>query len=209
MRSYGKYLLTAFAVLLVAASCGNRRARVIPAKTMAGIYAEMFLADSWLTDHSSLRRKADTSQFFGAIFHKYGYTFEDYDKSVNHYLEDPGKFAEIFENSAKMLEKQRDILREEEKREDALRSLMDYLKRFAPPVTDFGRDTVLQLGFVEDVPLSIEIIRDTVAKDSPAAADSLASKDIKGSDNVEGRDSFRPDPLPEARKFIGSELAAD
>ena len=208
MKSYGKYILAAIVALLVASSCGHRRARVIPEKTMAAIYAEMFLADSWLLDHDALRRKADTTQFFGAIFHRYGYTFEDYDKSVNHYLENPGKFAKIFEQSAKILEQKRDVLKEEEKRLDALRTQKSYLSRFAPVATDFDKDTILRIKSSEDVPLSLEIVRDTVAKDT-VAKDTVLIQESIDIDNVERRDSIRTDSLPKARKFAGHQLVAD
>ena len=96
-----------FAVLLLAVclcSCG-REGRVIPKSKLSKIYAEMFLADSWLvTSSMDVKGKADTMAFYEPIFEKYGYTVEDYWASVSYYLQDPDRFSRILNKSNVMLE---------------------------------------------------------------------------------------------------------
>lgn len=92
-RSLG-ILIVAAVVSTVAVSCA-RKAKVIPVRKMEKIYREMFLADQWVADNATRRRKADTTWFYEPIFEKYGYDVEDYRKSVDHYLSDPKRYAEM------------------------------------------------------------------------------------------------------------------
>lgn len=84
--------LTLLSALLVGCS---QKGRVIPPETMSNIYVDMFLADQWLRDHSDFRDKADTTLFFEPIFNKYGYSYIDYDASIDHYAADMDQFSEI------------------------------------------------------------------------------------------------------------------
>ena len=88
-RSLG-ILIVAAVVSTVAVSCA-RKAKVIPVRKMEKIYREMFLADQWVADNATRRRKADTTWFYEPIFEKYGYDVEDYRKSVDHYLSGEGR----------------------------------------------------------------------------------------------------------------------
>ena len=54
------------------ASCGNRE-HIISRGDMARIYADMYLMDQWIMEHSENRRAADTSLVYNPIFEKYGY----------------------------------------------------------------------------------------------------------------------------------------
>lgn len=70
---------------------------------MSDIYAEMFLADQWLNDNPGLKRTADTTRFYETIFRRFGYGFEDYDASVNYYLNHPEKYKKIVERAQNKL----------------------------------------------------------------------------------------------------------
>ena len=102
----GKCLRHIFAALVLAAclcSCG-REGKVIPRNKLAHIYAEMFVADAWLSTASpEARFKADTTAFYEPIFEEYGYTIEDYWASVSHYLMDPDRFSRIVKKSYSIL----------------------------------------------------------------------------------------------------------
>ena len=52
--------------LLLTLGCG-RRARVIPQDKMSDIYAEMLLADQWISSNLKARRVADTTLFYAPI----------------------------------------------------------------------------------------------------------------------------------------------
>ncbi len=75
-------------------SCG-RGGRVIPVRKMERIYREMLLADQWLAENPDKRGNADTTWFYEPIFEKYGFTLSDYQKSVDRYLNDPKRYAEM------------------------------------------------------------------------------------------------------------------
>ena len=89
-------LVLAAMVSMALASCAHK-ARVIPVRKMEKIYREMFLADQWLIDNPSKRAKADTTWYYEPIFEKYGYDVRDYRKTVDHYLSDPKRFAEMMQ----------------------------------------------------------------------------------------------------------------
>ena len=84
MQARGGHIVLIFAAaLLLLAGCGGKK--VIPADKLADIYADMFLADQWLRDHPDSRELADSSLFYDPIFERYGYSFEDFDYSMQYY----------------------------------------------------------------------------------------------------------------------------
>lgn len=97
-----KRLLHIALLLLVITSC-SRSGRVIPRARFSKLYAEMFLADQWLKEHPGEKTKADTTLFYDPIFKRFGYTFEDYDASINYYLADPQKYSKILKSSSTYL----------------------------------------------------------------------------------------------------------
>ena len=85
------------AVLAVALASCSDKPKVIPARKMKKIYREMFMADQWVLKNPAKKRKADTTWLYEPIFEKYGYTVEDYRYSVDHYLNDPKRYAEMMD----------------------------------------------------------------------------------------------------------------
>ncbi len=83
-----------------------REAKVIPARKMARIYREMLLADQWLADNPEKKTAADTTWFYEPIFEKYGYTLKDYQNSVDHYLNDPKRYAQMMAKVGEGLRKE-------------------------------------------------------------------------------------------------------
>ena len=106
---------------LVAVSCLGPK--VIPRDDMAKIYAEMLLVDQWVKNDRTRSRIADTSYVYGEILSKYGYSIEDYRKSVDKYMDDPERFAMIFEKTEKILNEHIDVLNLEDKLEHTLDSI--------------------------------------------------------------------------------------
>lgn len=93
------------AVLLAAAfsSC-SKKGDVIPRSTLSKIYAELFIADSWLSVAPlEDRNAADTLAFYEPVFKEYGYTTSDYLTSVEYYLNDPERFARILKKTRAQL----------------------------------------------------------------------------------------------------------
>ena len=100
-HTVGKILAIAF-LLVLALSCA-RTGRVIPEEKFSDIYAEMLLADQWISSNLKARRVADTTLFYAPILEKYGYDVLDYDASVRHYMKKPADFAAILDKSSMKL----------------------------------------------------------------------------------------------------------
>lgn len=129
-----KIILVA-AIAAAAFSCA-KGPKVIPKKHMEKIYREMFLADQWLGEHPEKRASADTSWFYEPIFEKYGYTVEDYRTSVEYYLADPKRFAEMVGRVADGLEKDHEAVQREIRQKEKIKHRADSIalamKAFAP-----------------------------------------------------------------------------
>ena len=203
MRLSGSHILFVCLVVLTLVSGCARRGRVIPAGTFARIYADMLVADQWLSDNNRVRRTADTTNFYAPVFAKYGYSFKDYDRSVNYYLDNPGKYARLLENTTALLEKRIAELKAEEARIEEIEKLLEYLKENALPLIDFELDTLLwrpdTLASRDSLALadSLSLADSLAVADSSALADSLAATDsLALADSLAAADGLAPaDPL--------------
>lgn len=174
-----KKVLPLVIIALTLVCCG-RRSRVIPAATLSDIYADMFLADQWVAQNQRARRIADTSNFYAPILKGYGYTVEDYDASVKHYLRKPDKYAKILKVAGAKLTRKA-------KRLEAIEDALAKRVKFSPyKPSEFRYDTLRfrddTLGlwpndssFIVEEPVDTVAALDTVAvSDSLAVLDSLA-----------------------------------
>ncbi|MBQ7622346.1 MAG: DUF4296 domain-containing protein [Bacteroidales bacterium] len=155
-------LVSALLLLSLLCSCSGRP-RIIPKRTMANIYADMFLLDQWLSGHREERNAADTSLFYDPIFERYGYTFEDYDASVKHYLKDPEKFAKVFKAASVKLKDGRDRFRDIMDNNEKVREYNARFKGLKP--RDFKKDTLLWRRLADSLPLD-SLARDSLIRDS-------------------------------------------
>lgn len=174
-----------FLLLLLAglfASCAGKP-RIIPRRVLTDIYAEMFLADQWLNDHKTERSRADTMLFYDPIFKRYGYSFEDYDASVRHYLNDPEKFSKVFRDAANKLKDKRDIYRRKIEEQDRIKEFNSSIRGFSRK--NFKADTIIWRSAYKD---SLkQAFADSVRRDS-LIRDSLRLDSLR-------RDSIRVDSL--------------
>jgi len=111
MKKYIGHIILLAAVLLSLASCAKRE-KVIPRRTMSRIYASMCMADQWLDRNPEYRKAADTTDFYGSIFKAYGYDYDDFRRSVDHYLQDPERYSKMVRQSTSMLKKRAKLLSE-------------------------------------------------------------------------------------------------
>ena len=167
-------LLVIMASLLL--SCG-RSARVIPVRKVERVYREVLLADQWLAKNPDKRNMADTTWFYEPIFERYGYTLKDYQKSVDRYLNDPKRYAEMVARVEKDLRKELWNLNAKISQEDKLRHLADSVynarKNSATRVfnsfldafdTDFRIDTIHFEKDTLGVYVPVPVIEDTVVQ---------------------------------------------
>ncbi len=163
-------------MILVSAvvSCG-RGGRVIPVRKMEGIYREMLLADQWLAENPDKRGMADTTWFYEPVFEKYGFTLEDYQKSVDHYLNDPKRYAEMLGRVERELRKELSAINAELALRDRLQHEADSLvkawksvkaKSFNSFMDVYEQDAMTdRIGFEKDSLLGwrlVPVVEDTM-----------------------------------------------
>ena len=107
-------VITLAAAALVMLSLGSCRERSIPASKLSRIYADMLMADQWFASNPAEKDVADTSLVYEPIFRKYGYTTEDFNRTVSHYLYNPEKYRRIMVDAQEILQKRLDKLKEQE-----------------------------------------------------------------------------------------------
>ena len=87
-------------------SCSDR-GKVIPPETLSQIYARMYVVDQWVQKNPSARRQIDTTLVYDQVFGQFGYTYEDYDRTVRRYIERPDRFEKVFKRTKAILDKRR------------------------------------------------------------------------------------------------------
>ena len=131
------------AVMVAVSSCSDKP-KVIPAHKMEMIYRDMFLADQWLVDFPAKRSIADTTWFYEPIFEKYGYDIEDYRKTVDYYLNDPKRFADMMDRVVNSMENEINGINRSIARNEAIRhkadSIANAMKVFSPEGLTFYED---------------------------------------------------------------------
>lgn len=172
-------------MLAVLCACGHR-SRVIPEKKLIRIYHDMFLADQWVRDHPDARAAADTTLLFDPIFARYGYSFEDYDRTVQYYLDHIDEYYKLLNRAERQLREEGDALQQEADRLAAREvELSKYRRGFRRK--DFSTDSLRWAGIralwpVDTLPepdtLAARLDTLTARADTLAArADSLAQAD--------------------------------
>lgn len=107
---------------------------------MVDLYVDMFISDAWLKDNKDAKARADTTLFFDPIFRRHGYTFDDYERSIQFYSGDMETFSKILDSAARILS---DKSAELEKKDAAIlraRHLEDSLRAHW---VDFVGDSIL------------------------------------------------------------------
>lgn len=165
---------------------------VIDENSMAKIYAEMLLTDQWINSTPGMRLIADTSLVYEPILKKYGYTSEDYRKSVEHYLNDPDTYADIMKMTVRILDgklvdlnkrkveigegKERDKFIKTMSREIKLNDSLFAINHVHEDV--FGPDDSLSVEWdTLSLCFNIRRVQKTVKADSLTVADSVAAVD--------------------------------
>lgn len=129
-RRLGHIIALAFSVLVFFTSCGKDKEQVIPRDELAEIYAEMLITDQWIISTPNVRMIADTSLVYAPILGKYGYDKADYRKSIDHYMNDPERFAKILENTVAILDARLKDLEVRKKELDRLEKLRKIAEKY-------------------------------------------------------------------------------
>jgi hypothetical protein len=99
-----RWPLILLVIVLLASGCSPKG--IIPPKKMARILHDMYLLDAQIENDVDYTIMADTTAVYGALFDEYGYTVEDFNRSLDHYLHDPIAFKEIFKMAHDRYEKE-------------------------------------------------------------------------------------------------------
>ncbi len=75
----------------------------ISVKNMVAIVKEMYLADQYIDQTPYILAQTDTLRVYPAIIEKYGYTVEDYENSLRHYLQKDDTYLKILEKAKEEL----------------------------------------------------------------------------------------------------------
>jgi len=150
-------ILVLTACLAVAGSCQRV---IIPKEQFAAIMVEMFLVDQQIQNEYSLTQMADTTLLYAAVLHQYGYTMDDFLRSLNRHIRNPEKFKKVLQQQRTLLLAQKTVLQHSTEGTTKLDSIWissSLLLRLWPdstwsPVTFFERlqqiDTVPPFRFV-------------------------------------------------------------
>lgn len=149
-------------VCAAALSCSGPR--VIPESRLSDIYADMFLADQWISNNYSARRVADTSLFYEPIFKKYGYTTADYDASVRYYIEKPDDYAKILKTAAMKLDNEAKRLQKVEDSYNKLDRISPYIPSHYDLETTMANDTLMQWHPADTLLLKVPVDSAQVAE---------------------------------------------
>ena len=128
MKKVLRIVLPLMVLVSAVVSC-SREGRVIPVRKMERIYREMLLADQWLAENPDKNGRTDTTWFYEPICEKYGSTLKDYQKSVDRYLNDPKRYAEMLGRVEKDLRKELNAINAEIELEDRLQHEADSLAK--------------------------------------------------------------------------------
>lgn len=74
---------------------------------------QMLVQDQQIKYDQQLRKQADTSLVYEAIFQEYGYDTDDFLYSLEYYLAEPAKFEKIMEKVGDRLDKEVSVVRAE------------------------------------------------------------------------------------------------
>ena len=186
----GVHILTALALIAGVFSCG-RKEKIIPRAEMVDIYADLLIADQWVTDNGNEYKVADTTLFYEPIFNKYGYTTLDFRNSADYYLRDPRRFSRILQRTSVKLGERASVLEKEFMAVDARIAEIESLMSAAPKALVFYDS----LFFANCWTFSLDMLTDERGVYVPSYfifPDSLSVGDLTPSD-----DTLRvAEPLP-------------
>ena len=167
MKRYLQHILILLAaIMILVPSCKREGPRVIPRSKLAKIYAEMFVMDQWIQLKPGLRTIADTSLVYEPILEKYGYDSDDYQYSVDRYMDDPERFSrilrstvEILDKEIKSLKKQQAELKLHDKEIKSLKKQQAELKLHEEKKKEVARYEITMFQFYDEL-ISADGLRD-------------------------------------------------
>lgn len=194
--------IVCIAAVMCLSACGSKT-RIIPRSEMVDIYADMYIADQWVSKDFDEFKRADTLLFYEPIFNRYGYTTDDFRESMYHYLSDPRRFARILQRTATKLESLRKHL---QAYKEVIDDISDTKARFwqDPGIKPYYDEDFMRNCFCYDIDITLDSMGryiagrpwlrtsvDTLLTDGP-------DEDVESAEEPEIQEKvYEPLPLPE------------
>ena len=101
--------LTIYTTALIVILFSSCTGKTIPSGKLPKIIAEIYLVDKYANEAQSISPFAhlDSIKIYEPIFNKYGYTGEDYKRSIEKYISRPKKLAIYYRDAKTILEEQK------------------------------------------------------------------------------------------------------
>ena len=113
MHCISTLVRTALFCILILISVGCKERGVIGKKAMIAIVKDIYLADQAIEQNPDLRAQTDSLTVYPAILAKYGYTTDDYSKSVAYYLQKGESYSKLLKEAQKQIEARVEVLDQE------------------------------------------------------------------------------------------------
>ena len=121
-----KHITALLATLIILSSCNQG---LIPRGKLTKIISEIYLTDKYLSSNQELVTIADSALLYEPILNSYGYTTEDFLRTISYYVERPAKLKTVYLKAQESLQKELDIVNNQLNKEGAADSLRMALVR--------------------------------------------------------------------------------
>lgn len=173
-----KRFLHIFLIIFVfAASVAcEHKPKVLKPKKMSEIYADLFIADSWLRDNQDKRRKADTTLFLDPIFEDHKVDYKDFYVSLEYYTAHPEEYSDILTGAIDIIQERYEVISALSEQYNLAEEERKKLPKYH--IINFGADSMKALGSrVFWHPDSLSVVDSIPQLDTLSQMDTLVHKD--------------------------------
>lgn len=142
MKRFLQIFLIIF-VLAASVAC-EHKPKVLKPKKMSEIYADLFIADSWLRDNQDKRRKADTTLFLDPIFEDHKVDYKDFYVSIEYYTAHPEEYSDILTGAIDIIQERYEVISALSEQYNLAEEVRKKLPKYH--IINFGADSMKALG---------------------------------------------------------------
>lgn len=142
MKRFLQIFLIIF-VLAASVAC-EHKPKVLKPKKMSEIYADLFIADSWLRDNQDKRRKADTTLFLDPIFEDHKVDYKDFYVSIEYYTAHPEEYSDILTGAIDIIQERYEVISVLSEQYNLAEEVRKKLPKYH--IINFGADSMKALG---------------------------------------------------------------
>lgn len=142
MKRFLQIFLIIF-VLAASVAC-EHKPKVLKPKKMSEIYADLFIADSWLRDNQDKRRKADTTLFLDPIFEDHKVDYKDFYVSIEYYTAHPEEYSDILTGAIDIMQERYEVISVLSEQYNLAEEVRKKLPKYH--IINFGADSMKALG---------------------------------------------------------------